>query len=37
MKMIVAFEKAYKQEEIGMKFEFTTPGIPQQNNCRLMG
>ncbi len=27
----VSLQKAYKQEGLGMFFEYTTPGTPQQN------
>ena len=28
----IAFKNACKQEELGMEFEFTAPGTPQQNS-----
>ena len=29
----VAFEKAWKQEGLGVHFDYTAPGMPQQNGC----
>ena len=29
----MAFKKACKQEGLGVDFEYTAPGMPQQNGC----
>ena len=29
----IDFERVWKQEGIGIEFEYTSPGTPQQNGC----